>query len=98
MQGERIINTLFFSKICFNFVTIDFINHLLVIKWHTRFMKKISNQFTALMTCERGATTIEYTIIAALISVFAIYAMLEVQANMNKVFNKTSDAIVKSVK
>ena len=49
--------------------------------------------FRRLMTSERGATAIEYTLIASLIAVAAIAAMRTVGNKVNAVLNNVANAM-----
>jgi pilus assembly protein Flp/PilA len=49
--------------------------------------------FTRFARDERGATAIEYGLIAALIAVAAITAMGNIGTNLNKTFNNVSTSI-----
>ena len=49
--------------------------------------------YRALMTCDRGATAIEYTLIASLIAVAAITAMTSVGGKISNVLSNVANAM-----
>ena len=54
----------------------------------------VMSRFLKLMRNERGATAIEYGLIAALIAVAAIGAMTSVGSKLNSTFGNVSNALV----
>jgi len=55
--------------------------------------EKIMLKFLKLIKNEKGATAIEYGLIAALIAVAAIGAMTSVGSKLGETFNNVSDAL-----
>lgn len=56
-------------------------------------MKKIQELLTKLRSDEKGATVIEYALIAALVAVVAIVAIGAIGQNVNKTFSNVASAI-----
>ncbi|HSQ98864.1 MAG TPA: Flp family type IVb pilin [Sphingomicrobium sp.] len=48
-------------------------------------------KLTKLLRCERGATAIEYALVASLISIAAIAAMMNVGTKVDVMFNNVSN-------
>jgi pilus assembly protein Flp/PilA len=57
--------------------------------------KFLASYLTAALNCKRGATAIEYGLIAACISVVIIAAVTLLGTNLNTEFNKVANALTK---